>query len=241
MVHRQVANRAAQLAALGAQRCDAAFAAAQLPIEGVEPFHRARRQQGRFIDGGQLPVERGALVPFVAQTGGHFDDPHLAFQLPDFVLQLRGFQQHLLAFSQQRGVARSKRVQVGDLAAEPVALRQQPPQQRWAAVAGHQVRPPGFQFVHHLAQRDAIQAGGQIVQQPCGHGVVQRAQFLQFAQADGKHVVVRGFVDAAQNLRQAIGVDRQVGGGKQRHASGIGRQIRWGQVPRQPIEAFRRG
>ena len=51
-------------------------------------------------------------------------------------------------------------------------------------------RMPGSgEYAQHLAERHAIQAGREIVKQPCDRTAVERAEFLHLAEADGEHIV----------------------------------------------------
>ena len=58
------------------------------------------------------------------------------------------------------------------------------------------------QVTHDVDQRDAVQAGRQFVEQVRRFGVVECAEFLQFAQPDREHVVEGGFIDAGQQVTQ---------------------------------------
>ena len=72
-----------------------------------------------------------------------------------------------------------------------------------------QLAPHGTQVTHHVDQRNAVQAGGQLVEQVGGLGVIERAELLQFPQPDREDVAERRFIHAGQEMVQQR--DRQVG------------------------------
>ena len=80
-----------------------------------------------------------------------------------------------------------------------------------------------------LDQRDAIQAGGDVVEQVGGLRVAERGQLLHFVEAHGEDVVERRLVDAGQQrLHHLFVVANAVGGGDQRFVQpriAVGRRV----------------
>ena len=86
-----------------------------------------------------------------------------------------------------------------------------------------------FQFPRDLDQRDAIQAGGDVIEHVGRLRVAERGQLLHLAEADGEDIVERRLVDVGQQrLHDLLALAGAVGGRDQRFVQprvAVGRSV----------------
>ena len=112
-----------------------------------------------------------------------------------------------VARSFQRRVCRDE---LFDLLAQLVAAGQRAAGICEAAFSsvGQQALAGRFDLANHIDQRDAVEAAGQAVEIVGGGRVVERAELLNFLEADGEDVVVGRLIDAGEQGLELRGVAR---------------------------------
>ena len=165
-----------------------------------------------MLDGLDLGDDLVAVSPRVVDAGGGFDRSHLALPALDASAERFDFVGVGPAAGGQVVVGPGVTGQRLDLVPQPLPFadqRRQPPGGlrfivRFGVVAADQLAALPTQTAEHVDQRHAVQTAGEFVQFVGRGGVVEGAQFLQFADADGEHVVEDRFVDAAQQRHQPV-------------------------------------
>ena len=185
---------------------------------------------GEFGLGFGLCDFAGERVPFgprVEDVGRGLDASGFAFPALDALAELFDF---LLAGTSEGGEfapPASESGEVFDLVAEPIPLGEQSRQLASFGVvlsggASDQVLSAEPERPHHVDERDPIEAAGEFVQLVGGGGIVEGAQFLQFADADREHVGEDRLVDLSEQGRQPVfALDQAVLSGDREPSGGV--------------------
>ena len=226
LVDRQPRRLLDELLALLLQELSLLLELARSGIDRIEPLDRALGNRPQGAQRGQLIVQGGPLRPSRSQADGQFDDAGFRFDPAVFFLEPGRFAIELGSRCRQAIVLMGCLAEIFDFRTKLFALVQQLRDLATSALAIEDAVARGLQRPHDLDERDPVQAGGEAVEHLGRFRVAQRAQFLQFAQPDGEHVVVDRLVDVRQQgLDQVLALPGAVGRRKRQPLGTAGRAI----------------
>ncbi len=146
------------------------------------------------------------LVPTRLDLGGGGQHAQSLVQFGFFRFECLGTAIQIVVLFLCRQIVGRGPAQVMNLGPQPVLLLSQLDQTTRTIAIGQKPLARRLQVTDHVGERDPIGAERQFVQQVRRGAVAESGQFLDFAQAERKHVVEDRFVDAFEQPGQTAGV-----------------------------------